>query len=58
MRLQLNPPPPRLKIKLIRSNPARRYCTKRRTAHLFPHGTCPSVQAYVAAFCDLNHLKE
>lgn len=57
MRLQLNPPAPKLAIRLIKSNPARRYCTKRRTVRRFPGYNGQSTAEYVAAFCQLNNLK-
>lgn len=56
MRLQLKPPAPKLAIRLIKSNPARRYCTKRRTVRVFPQPGL-STALYVAAFCQLNNLK-
>ena len=56
MKVQLNPPPPRLALRLIRSNPARRYCTKRRTVRVFPQPGL-STALYVATFCQLNNLK-
>lgn len=57
MRLQLKPPAPKLAIRLIKSNPARRYCTKRRTVRVFPSYTYyPTVAEYVAMFDSLNNL--
>lgn len=57
MRLQLNPPAPKLAIRIIKSNPSRRYCTKRRTVRVFPRSLCLSVAEYVALFCGFNNLK-
>lgn len=55
MNLQLKPPAPKLEIKVIRSNPASRYCTKRRTIRRFPY-YCDTAAQYVATFCQLNNL--
>ncbi len=47
---------PQPAIKLIRSNPAKRYCTKRKPVR---HAIPPPhpVANYVVAFIQLNHLK-
>lgn len=57
MRLQLKPPAPKLAIRIITSNPPRRYCTKRRTVRRFPGYNGQSTAEYVADFCWLNNLK-
>lgn len=42
-------------VRIIKSNPARRYCTKRRTVRVFPQPGLTTAQ-YVATFCQLNNL--
>ena len=58
MKPRLNPKP-KLHIRLIRTNPPRRYCTKQQPVRLsIPYWAyCDSIAQYVAAFNLRNFLK-
>lgn len=49
----------KLRIRLIRTNPPRRYCTKHVPARLaIPYWPmCSCLDEYIAVFNDINHLK-